>query len=221
MKIVQSYLLCFCLFVLSMPVISQELSTGVRTDTLSQVGSEIIFNIAIGFLTGGDQHETGLSPAPDNLSKTLVGLSYQYYWNQFGVEFDYDFYGGTSSQKQGYKPLMLYNEMVLRLGINAAPVVRATPFLLWRIVFGAGLCYDFFKMDDEYKDLFPANTPFYSGWATGLGFYGKGMAEWVFSGRFMFGMGLQYESVNPKFEDAPEGASGTSFLIPMRIGYKF
>jgi len=195
-------------------------------DSMQNTGFELHFSTALAFLTGGSQNDPGTSPSPDNVSKILTGINVEYMFaNSFGLEFNYDFYGGTHANVSGYKPLNLYSDQVLRLGLVVAPFVKVHPRGLWKWEIKGGINYDFMKLHDDYKNLILQSAPpgsyFLPGYAKGIGLYVKTGIEWVLASRLTLGAGLGFESINPKFKGATKSIDGSMIPIILNLGYKF
>jgi hypothetical protein len=195
-------------------------------DSIQNKGFEVQFCMTLAFLTGGSQNDPGLNPAPDNISNILTGINAEYMFdNSFGIEFNYDFYGGTHANASGYKSLNLYNDQVLRLGLIVAPFVKVTPHGRWKWEIKGGINYDFMQLHDDYKNLILQSAPpgFYllPGYATGVGMYVKTDIEVVLASRLMLSAGLGYENINPKFKGAVKSIDGSMIPISLCMGYKF
>jgi hypothetical protein len=195
-------------------------------DSIRNKGLEVQFCMTVAFLTGGPQNDPGLNPAPDNVSKILTGIVAEYMFdNLFGIELNYDFYGDTHANASGYKPLSLYNDQVLRLGMVVDPLVKVNPHSLLKWEIKGGINYDFMKLHDDYKNLILQYAPpgfyFLPGYATGIGMYFKTDIEFVLASRLMFSGGFGYENINPKFNGAAKSIDGSMIPIFFGLGYKF
>jgi hypothetical protein len=210
--------------VASRPAAQRVYQTG-PVDTVRAKGLEIQFDLGVESVVSGQQNNLGLRPTP-SVSKVLLGLGLIYMAEEkIGAEFDYEFYGATEANSEGYKPLSLFEDQLLRFGLVLSPYIGRLPRGLWRWNVKAGGNYDFLKLTSDYKTVIQNASPvqfnFYPGYAKGVGFYVKTDIEMVAQSGMALGIGMGYEKINPRFADATTGLDAGLFFFDVSLGYKF
>lgn len=198
---------------------------GARIDSTLNRGFALALTMPVGWVTGGNQKETGLRPAPDNITKVGFGLRGTYMFNELlGAEVEGDVLY-TSAAAQGYEALDLFTERLVKVGVDCRPLRGYTPFRLQQLSLRAGIDHDWLSLAREYSDLIAAASggqlvP-YGGHATGFGWYAGAAADFAFKSGFTGSIGLDYLVVRPKYPQASEPADAASVLFSFTLGYAF
>ncbi|MBL8025189.1 MAG: hypothetical protein JNL74_02190 [Fibrobacteres bacterium] len=191
------------------------------TDTIKNTGFELLLSCSVGPLLKGNQTKTNLEPSPSGYTKYALGINARYFKNKLGAEFDYQFLKSTNGSNKGFEDISLYDETTFRLCFIGTAVQAQMPDVLIRIIGKLGLNYDLLTLDNEYSKLLTPHFDLFPGSGKGIGWLAGLNMDFVTQNRLVFGIGVEYEYVNPKFDDAEVSIDGYSVNIPFYFGYKF
>ena len=198
---------------------------GFRIDSTVNRGISLALTLPGGWVTGGNQKETGLQPSPDNIMKFGFGLRGTYMFSELlGAEAEgVVFY--TSANKRDYQTLDLFTERLLKLGVDWRPFRNYSPYRLEQLSIRGGINYDWLELAREFSDLLTAVSggrfvP-YGGYAGGMGWYAGASGQFVFKSNMTAGIGLDYLYVRPKYPQASVAIDASAVLFGITFGYAF
>ncbi len=187
-----------------------------------QKNFRLMFKAGEGAVTGGAVADikNALRPIPDSMSFLLAGGEADWFFlDNFGIMAGYEF-NGIFVNKSGYNSLSIADISKIYIG----PAYRIPLYSNSRIGFdfkvGAGLNYNFFDFTSDFKSLFPPNFVFFTGPATGPGFFAGGSFEFTFK-IMIVSIGIYFNYDSYKFPEASAAFDMTDIEIPFMVGFAF
>jgi hypothetical protein len=194
-------------------------------DSTFNRGPSFSFCMLSGIVTGGNQKKPGLDPEPESVFKIGMGLRGTYMHTEalgFDVGCDILY---TTAHMRGYEPFALYNERIIRSGIRYAWYRKYSPFMMTHLDIQSGINYDLLKLSDDLVSLIETASgglfqP-YPGYAKGWGWYAGLNMQMHMKSNFFGNLGIEYETLNPKFEPATTSIDANLLLFQITFGYRF
>jgi hypothetical protein len=194
-------------------------------DSTFNSGLSFNFNMRMGVVGGGNQKKPGLVPRPEIINKVGMGLQATYMRSEaLGFEAGCDVLY-TNANTKGYESFYLFNERVISSGIKYALYRNYSPFMLAHLDIIGGLNYDLLKLSPDMITLLETASgglfqP-YPGYAKGWGWYGGVDFQMNTKSNYFMILGLKYEQVNPKYEQASTAIDAKTTFFQFSFGYNF